>query len=323
MLRTAIIFALVAFGCGDPTNSQSSGWLASAAPARAASDSTGGDPLPSWNDGATKRALVDFVDRATREGGSDFVPLEARIAVFDNDGTLWTEQPFPPEVAFALDRMKQTSLAGAGSAGLLASAEAGMSTDAFARLVGDWIATATHPRFKRHYTELVYQPMLELLAYLRARGFKTYLVSGDETDFMRVWAERTYGIVPEQVIGTRLTLRYEEGSDGPILVRQPRVELMDDKAGKAVGIEEMIGRRPIVAFGNSDGDLAMLEWTTSAPRFRLGVLVHHTDAIREYAYDRDALVGRLARGLDEAAQHHWLVIDMKRDWNVVFPFERR
>ncbi|HEY3801068.1 MAG TPA: HAD family hydrolase [Kofleriaceae bacterium] len=334
MLRTTVIFVLVAVGCSDPsrgqtrseTRSETSGTLANAAPARATSDPTGSDPLPSWNDGATKRRLVDFVDRVTRDGGSDFVPVEARIAVFDNDGTLWTEWPFPPEAAFVLDHVRMTParLAGAGSAlGILATTEAGISTDEFEQVVGDWIATATQPRFKRHYTELVYQPMLELLAYLRSRGFKTYLVSGDEADFMRVWAERTYGIPPEQVIGTRLALHYEEGSAGPILVRQPRIELLDDKAGKAVGIEEMIGRRPIAAFGNSDGDLEMLEWTTSAARFRLGVLVHHTDAAREYAYDRDALVGRLARGLDEAAQHDWLVVDMKRDWKVVFPFERR
>jgi phosphoserine phosphatase len=331
MLRAAV-FVLLAFGCSDPT----SGSLANAAPNTAAPVALVTDPLPSWNDRATKRALIEFVERVTREGGSDFVPLEERIAVFDNDGTLWTEQPYPPQLAFVFDRMKRADsreLLGdsaiEGSAEthqlleLLANVGSGSTTDEYEQAVGDWIATAIHPRFKRHYTELVYQPMLEVLAFLRSRGFKTYLVSGDETDFMRVWAERTYGIPAEQVIGTRLALRYEQRADGPALVRLPHVDLADDKAGKAIGIEEMIGRRPIIAFGNSDGDIEMLEWTTSAPRNRLGLLVHHTDAVREYAYDRDARFGKLSRALDEGKQRGWLVVDMKRDWKVVFPFERR
>ena len=337
MLR-AILFVLFALGCSDPVT----GSPANAAPDPTPRVALAADPLPSWNDGTVKRAIIDFVERVTREDGSDFVPVEDRIAVFDNDGTLWAEQPYPVEFAFGLDRMKHArrsvdihalALLGSGSGGgsattnplvgILGNADIGASTDEFERDVADWIATATHPRFKRRYTELVYQPMLELLVYLRSRGFKTYLVSGADTDFMRAWVERSYGIPPEQVIGTRIALRYERRASGPALVRQPRVELNDDKSGKAIAIEQVIGRRPIAAFGNSDGDIEMLEWTTSAPGLRLGLLVHHTDAVREWAYDRYSFVGRLSRGLDEAAQRGWLVVDMKRDWKIVFPFERR
>jgi phosphoserine phosphatase len=251
--------------------------------------------------------------------------------VFDNDGTLWAEQPIPVEIAFAFDRMGHVPIAPdelAGSAGrlevlrALATTHVGMSIDEFHRIVTHWLATAHHPRFGRRYDELAYEPMLELLAYLRARGFKTYIVSGGEVEFMRAWAERVYGVPPEQVIGSRIAMDLDERGEAPVLVREPRVDLVDDHAGKVIGIQQMIGRRPIAAFGNSDGDLEMLEWTTSAPGLRLGMIVHHTDAQREWAYDRTSAVGALARALDESARRGWVVIDMKRDWRAVFAFQQ-
>ena len=264
------------------------------------------DPLPSWNDGPTKRAIVSFVERTTRPDSPDRLPLDERIAVFDNDGTLWAEKPLPVEVAFELDTAPDLG-----------------TTEAFGREVTRWLATATDRRFHRHYTELVYEPMLEVLAYMRANGFKTYLVSGGGIEFMRPWTERVYGIPPEQVIGTRPAMAYEVRDTMPEIIRLPKVEFGVDHANKPIAIEQVIGRRPVAAFGNSDGDLEMLEWTTSAPGARLGVLVHHTDGVREYAYDRIALSGRLSRALDEAPQRGWVVADMKTDWKVVYPFESR
>jgi phosphoglycolate phosphatase-like HAD superfamily hydrolase len=303
------------------------------------------DPLPSWNDGAVKQSIVDFVARATAQGGADFVPVEQRIAVFDNDGTLWCEQPFYSQLAFAIDRVKAMApkhpewkttqpfkailendlkgLAASGEKGLLeiiAITHAGMTTDEFASEVIDWTKTARHPRFDAPYTELVYQPMLELLAYLRANGFKTFVVSGGGVEFMRPWMEQVYGIPPEQVIGSSGVVKLETGSDGqPVLIKQAKLEFVDDGPGKPVGINRFIGRRPIFAFGNSDGDLQMLQWTAAGKGARFAGLVHHTDAEREYAYDRQSKVGKLDKALDEANAKGWTVVDMKLDWKAVFP----
>jgi phosphoglycolate phosphatase-like HAD superfamily hydrolase len=303
----------------------------------------GAEPLASWNDGAAKRAVVEFVTKVTTDGGPDFVPPDQRIATFDNDGTLWCEQPMYFQLAFALDRVKaqapqhpewkdqepfksllagdlKGALAGGEKAvlSILAATHTGMTTDQFDADVGQWLATAQHPRFKRPYNRCIYQPMLELLAYLRSNGFKTFIVSGGGVEFMRVWAEQAYGIPPEQVVGSSGKLKYELRDGEPVIVKLPAVDFIDDKAGKPVGIEKFIGRRPILAFGNSDGDFEMLEWTTSGAGARLGLLVHHTDAEREYAYDRDSHIGQLKRGLDEAAKRGWILVDMKKDWRVVF-----
>jgi phosphoserine phosphatase len=306
------------------------------------------DALPSWNEGASKQSIVEFVGRVTRQGGPDFVPPAERIATFDNDGTLWSEQPGPVQLAFVLDRVKalapqhpewkgkqpfkaalegdMKALAEAGDHGLLElvmATHAGMTTDEFTKIVTDWLATARHPRFNRPYTELAYQPMLELLAYLRANGFKTFIVSGGGIEFMRPWTERVYGIPPEQVVGSSIKTKFEMRDGRPILFRLLELNFYDDKAGKPVAINEYIGRRPIAAFGNSDGDLEMLQWTTMSGGVRFGLIVHHTDAEREYAYDRNVTLGRLAKALDAAAVNKWTVVDMKRDWKVVFPFEKR
>jgi len=300
--------------------------------------------LPSWNDGATKRAIVEFVDRVTREGGSDFVSPAERIAVFDNDGTLWSEQPIYFQLAFAVDRVKalapqhpewkQTqpfkgvlegdaaAVAAAGEKGLaalMAATHAGNTTEEFNAIVTDWIATAKHPRSGRRYTEMVFQPMLELLSYLRANGFKTFIVSGGGVEFMRPWTERVYGVPPEQVVGSRAKVTYEVRNGVPVLVRLAEIDFVDDKAGKPVGIHQVIGRRPIAAFGNSDGDFEMLEWTTSGRGPRLGLIVRHTDTEREWAYDRQSHIGQLARALDEAPARRWTVVDMKQDWKVIYP----
>ena len=302
------------------------------------------EPLPSWNEGQTKRAIVDFVKRVTTTGGADFVPLPERIAVFDNDGTLWAEKPMYVQLVFALDRVKalapahpqwkdkqpfkaalegdfKTVAAGGEHAlvELIMATHAGMTTDAFAQVVKDWLATAKHPRFNRPYTDLVYQPMLELLAYLRANGFKTFIVSGGGIEFMRPWTEKVYGIPPEQVVGSSIKTRFELRDGTPVLVRLPEINCVDDKAGKPVGIQMHIGRRPIAAFGNSDGDLQMIQWTTAGPGARFGLIVHHTDADREYAYDLQSSVGRLDKALDEAKRQGWTVMDMKQDWKRIFP----
>lgn len=304
------------------------------------------EPLPSWNDGATKQAIMDFVVRVTKDGSADYVPEAQRVAVFDNDGTLWAEQPMYVQALFVADRVKTlasqhpewttkepfasllkgdvTGVAASGESGiaeLMALTHAGMSTDEFAVIVSDWIATARHPKTGRLYTEMVYQPMLELLAYLRENGFKTFIVSGGGIEFMRPWAERVYGIPPEQVIGSTGGLKFEMRDGVPLIMKTPDLVLNDDKEGKPVGIQRHIGRRPIAAFGNSDGDLQMLEWTCTPPGARLCLLVHHTDAEREWAYDRTSRVGRLDKALDEATARGWTIVDMKQDWKTVFPKE--
>jgi len=267
------------------------------------------DALPSWNDGPAKRAIVKFVTEATRAGAPGFVAPEARLAVFDNDGTLWSEQPAYFQLLFG----EEAVLA------LLAASHAGMTSDEFASIVSDWIAKARHPTKKVRYTDLVYRPMLELLAYLRANGFKTDVVSGGGIEFMRPWAEKTYGIPPEQVIGSSIKTRFELAHGRFVLRRLPEVDFVNDGPGKPVGIYRFTGRRPVFAFGNSDGDREMLEWTAEGPGPRFAGLVHHTDAEREWAYDRKSAVGKLDRALDEATQKGWAIVDMKSDWQTVYP----
>ena len=305
------------------------------------------DPLPSWNDGEVKRAIVRFVKRVTTKGGPDFVPSEQRIATFDNDGTLWSEQPMYFQAIFAFDRVKalapkhpewrtqepfasvlkgdaKAALAGGEKAllELVMATHAGMTTEEFSEVVTDWLATSKHPKTGRPYTEMVYQPMLELLAYLRANGFKTFIVSGGGIEFMRPWAERIYGIPPEQVVGSSIKTKFELREGKPVLMRLPEIEFIDDKAGKPVGIHKFIGRRPIAAFGNSDGDLQMLQWTAAGKGPRFCSLVHHTDAEREWAYDRDSHIGRLDKALDEAKKRSWTITDMKQDWRVIYPCKK-
>jgi phosphoglycolate phosphatase-like HAD superfamily hydrolase len=301
------------------------------------------DPLPSWNDGAVKKSITDFVARVTREG-TDFVPIPERIATFDNDGTLWCEQPMYFQALFAMDRVKaiapkhpewkdkepfkalldgdRKAVAATGEKGLVAfvaATHSGMSVDDFHRIVLAWLDTARHPRFDRPHTSLVYQPMLELLAYLRANSFKTFIVSGGGIDFMRPWTEKIYGIPPEQVVGSSAITRFEMAGGKPVLMKTAQVEFIDDGPGKAVGINRFIGRRPIFAFGNSDGDKQMLEYTAAGSGARFMGIVHHTDAAREYAYDRNSDVGRLDKALDEGLKRGWAITDMKRDWGAIFP----
>ena len=302
------------------------------------------DPLPSWNDTSPKQTIIAFVEKVTKEGSADFVPVPERIATFDNDGTLWSEQPLYFQAFFAIDRVKALApehpewkekepftsilkgdmkgLPASGESGLialLAATHTGMTTDEFEKTVTDWIATAKHPKTGKLYTEMVFQPMLELLGYLRAHGFKTYIVSGGGIEFMRAWAERVYGIPPEQVIGSTGKLKFELREGKPVLVKEPEIDLVDDGPGKPVGIQRAIGRRPTVAFGNSDGDLQMLQWTAAGTGPRFCLYVHHTDAEREYAYDRESHVGKLDKGLDEAAATGWTIVDMKADWKVIYP----
>jgi hypothetical protein len=302
------------------------------------------DPLPSWNDTANKRAIVAFVEKVTTAGSPDFVPPAERIAVFDNDGTLWAEQPVYFQFAFALDRVKALApqhpewrdqepfasllkgdLKGTltqgekGMAEILTVTHAGMTTEEFNAIVKGWLATARHPQFQRLYTDLAYQPMIELLAYLRMNGFKTFIVSGGGVEFMRAFTEKVYGIPPEQVIGSSGRLRFALRDGNPVLVKLPAVDFVDDKDGKPVGIQKFIGRRPIAAFGNSDGDLQMLQWTAAGKGPRFALIVHHTDAEREWAYDRESPIGKLDKALDEAKARGWTVVDMKTDWMTVFP----
>ncbi len=304
------------------------------------------DPLPSWNDGMAKQNIVRFIAEVTRERGAHYVPPAERIAVFDNDGTLWVEQPMYTQLAFALDRVKalapkhpewkaqqpykavlegdMKTLFAAGERALIElvmATHAGMTTEEFEQIVMDWLATARHPRFDRLYTECVYQPMLELLAYLRANGFKIWIVSGGGIEFMRPWSEKVYGVPPEQVIGSSIKTTFQVRDGKPVLVRLPELNFIDDKEGKPVGIHQHIGRRPLAAFGNSDGDLQMLQWTAAGKGARFCLYVHHTDAEREWAYDRESSIGRLDKGLDEAKAKGWVVVDMKADWKQVFPFE--
>ncbi len=307
---------------------------------------TPADPLPSWNDGAAKQAILRFVETVTDQSDSRFVPEPERIAVFDNDGTLWSEQPVYFQLLFAIDRIRalapehpdwkatqpfravlendMEALLASGHEGLLQlvmASHAGMTTAEFEQIVDDWIAAARHPRFGRPFTECVYQPMLEVLAYLRANGFKTFIVSGGGIEFMRPWVEEVYGIPPEQVVGSTINTEYEIRDGKPVLMRLPEIDFIDDKEGKPVGIHRFIGRRPIAAFGNSDGDLQMLQWTAAGDGERLMVIVRHTDAEREWAYDRESHIGRLDKALDEAGERGWTVIDMRTDWRVIYPFE--
>jgi len=302
------------------------------------------DPLPSWNDGPAKRTILDFVVRVTDPASPEFVAEPERIAVFDNDGCLWSEQPAYFQLFFALDRVREMApehpewrdspalraaidgdmdaLKAGGMHGLMeimAATHAGMTTAEFQRAVSEWIATARHPTTGLLYTDMVFQPMLEVLDHLRANGFQTYIVSGGGIDFLRVWAEDVYGVPPQQVVGSSIVTKFEMRDDGPVLMRLPEIDFVDDKAGKPVGIDRHIGRRPIAAFGNSDGDLQMLQWTTAGDGARLGVIIHHTDADREWAYDRDSHAGRLDVALDEAATRGWTVVSMKDDWKVIYP----
>jgi phosphoglycolate phosphatase-like HAD superfamily hydrolase len=305
------------------------------------------DRLPSWNDGKAKQSIITFVEQVTKAGSPDFVPPAERIAVFDNDGTLWAEQPMYFQVLFALDRVKALApefpewkdkepfasllkgdVKGAMADGMesvveiIMATHAGMTTAAFETIVRDWIATARHPTSKRPYTEMVYQPMLELLTYLRANDFKTFIVSGGGIEFIRPWSEKVYGIPPEQVIGSSVKVTFEMREGTPVLVRLPEVDFYDDKEGKPVAIHQQIGRRPVAAFGNSDGDLQMLQWTTAGQGLRFALYVQHTDAEREWAYDRKSSFGRLDKGLDEAQAKGWTVVDMKQDWKVIYPFQQ-
>jgi len=304
------------------------------------------EPLPSWNEGLTKQAIIKFVQTVNDKSSPQYVPPEQRIATFDNDGTLWCEQPMYFQGFFAFDRVKalapqhpewkekqpfkailendMKALAASGEKGVMEIAmttHAGMTTGEFEKIVKDWLATARHPRFKRPFTDLVYQPMLELLGYLRKNGFKTYIVSGGGVEFMRPWTEKVYGIPPEQVVGSSVKLKFEMRDGKPVLMRLTEIDFIDDGPGKPVGIQKFIGRRPIAAFGNSDGDHQMLQWTAASEGLRFMLLVHHTDAEREWAYDRQSPIGRLDKALDEAQRRGWTVVDMKKDWKRVFPFQ--
>jgi len=306
------------------------------------------DLLPSWNDGPIKQSIVNFVSDVTTPGLPTFVPAAERLATFDNDGTLWAEQPIYFQFAFTMDRLKAlvsqhpdwkvtqpfkgaidgdlNALMQSGEKGvleILAATHAGVTTDAFADVVLDWLATARHPRFDWLYTDLVYQPMRELLAYLRGKDFKTYIVSGGGVEFMRPWVSKVYGVPPEQVVGSSGTVKFELGPDGvPVLMKEAKVEFINDGPGKPVGINRFIGRRPILAFGNSDGDQQMLEWTAAGQGARFMGLIRHTDAEREWAYDRVSRVGKLDKALDKANAEGWTVVDMKRDWRTIFVRER-
>jgi hypothetical protein len=302
------------------------------------------DPLPSWHDTAPKQAIVSFVEKVTKEGSPDFVPVAERIATFDNDGTLWCEQPIYVQFRFALDRVKalapqhpewktkspfnkllstpkeeNVAVSEQELMEVIIAAHAGITTEEFEKVVKDWLATAKHPKTGKLYTEMVYQPMLELLAYLRANGFKTFIVSGGGIEFMRPWTEKVYGIPPEQVIGSSGKLKFEMRDGKPVIMKLPEINFVDDKAGKPVGIQQHIGRRPIAAFGNSDGDLQMLQWTTAGSGARFALLVHHDDEKREWAYDRKSRIGTLDKAWDEAVAKGWTVVSMKDDWNVIFP----
>jgi phosphoserine phosphatase len=301
------------------------------------------EPLPSWNNTAPKQAITAFVEKVTKEGSPDFVPPAERIATFDNDGTLWSEQPMYFQAFFIFDRIlalapqhpewqetepfasvlkgeMKSALAGGEKAlvGMLMATHSGLTTEEFEKAVTDWITTAKHPKTGKLFTEMVYQPMLELLTYLRANGFKTFIVSGGGIEFMRPWTERVYGIPPEQVVGSSVGLKYELRDGTPVILKTPELVHNDDKEGKPVGIQRHVGRRPIMAFGNSDGDFQMLEWTTSGEGPRFGLIVHHDDAEREWAYDRESHIGKLDKGLDEGAKRGWSVVSMKDDWKQIF-----
>ena len=302
------------------------------------------DPLPSWNEGTTKQSIIDFVNEVANENSANFVKPEDRIATFDNDGTLWSEQPMYFQVQFALDRIKKMAathpewkntqpfkavlendmktIMESGTKGLMEigmASHTGMTTVEFEKIVKEWINSARHPKTNKLYKEMVYQPMLELLEYLRANGFKTYIVSGGGVEFMRPWTEEVYGIPSEQVIGSTIKTKFEIIDGNPVLLRLPELDFLDDKEGKPVAINKFIGKRPIASFGNSDGDLQMLQWTAAGDGKRFMLFVHHTDAEREWAYDRESHIGNLNKGLDEAIAKRWTVVDMKNDWGKIYP----
>jgi phosphoserine phosphatase len=304
--------------------------------------------LPSWNEGPVKDSIINFVNDVTDKNSANYVVPADRIATFDNDGCLWSEKPLYFQLKFAIDRVIELApehpewkttqpfkavlendmqaLLASGKHGLLElvmATHAGMTTDEFALIVKEWISTAKHPRTERLYQEMIFQPMLEILEYLRVNGFKTYIVSGGGIEFLRVWAPEVYGIPPEQIIGSSIKTKFEFIDSKPVIKRMPEIDFIDDKEGKPVAINKFIGKRPIAAFGNSDGDLPMLQWVSSGSGARFALYVHHTDAEREWAYDRESHVGRLDKGLDEAREKGWTIVDMKRDWNVIYPFELR
>ncbi|HXC97425.1 MAG TPA: HAD family hydrolase [Edaphobacter sp.] len=304
------------------------------------------DPLPSWSDTSPKKNIIAFVDRVTKEGSPDFVPVADRIATFDNDGTLWVEAPMYTQFLFSFDRVKQMApqhpewktkqpfkgvldgdmkaVMATGEKGInqiIVATSTGMTSPEFEKTVSDWITQAHDRKFNRTYTELIYQPMIELLAYLRANNFKTFIVSGGEVGFMRPWTEKSYGIPPEQVVGTTMKTELQTQNGAPVIMRLPQISFIDDGPGKPVGIDTFIGKRPLAAFGNSDGDQQMLEWTAAGPGPRFMLLVHHTDADREYAYDRTSAVGKLDKALDEANTKGWTVVSMKDDWKKIFAFQ--
>jgi len=332
-LLLLLVTAAIAFSCDQPQQ-------------KTETIVTDTDPLPSWNEGASKKSIIDFVTKTTTQGSVDFIPVADRIACFDNDGTLWTEKPLPFQLYFMIDRIKEmapqhpgwksqqpfksilegdikTALAG-GEKALLEIAmatHAGMTTDEFDRTVKDWIATATHPKTGKHYNEMVYQPMLELLDYLRANGYKPFIVSGGGVDFMRVWAEEAYGIPPYQVIGSSNNAKFDTTLKPPAIIKLAEFNFNDDKLAKPVGIHQHIGKRPVFTGGNSDGDYGMMLYTSTGTGPRFGLFVHHTDSLREYFYDREPGLARLNQGLDDAAKYNWVIVDMKNDWKRIYPFD--
>ncbi len=301
------------------------------------------DPLPSWNDRSVKNYIIKFVETVTNPESNDFVKPEDRIATFDNDGNLWIEQPLYTQLAFAIDRVKAmapdhpewkttepykailegnySSLDKKDLLEIIATTHSGMTTEDFELIASAWFKTSKHPKYKRSYSELIYKPMVELLEYLRANGFKTYIVSGGGIDFMRPVTQELYGIPPEQVVGTSVVTKYELRDGKPVLIKMPEIFFIDDKEGKPIGIQKFIGKRPIFASGNSDGDYEMLLWTTTGPGKRFGLLLHHDDAEREYSYDRKSHIGKLDKALDAAGKNKWVVIIMKNDWKTIFPYE--
>lgn len=322
-------------------------WLTLIAAGFSATASAAEHPLPSWNKGSAKKAIMEFVETTTRKDSPHFIPVNERIATFDNDGTLWSEKPIYFQILFVMDRIKimapdhpewkteepfasvlkddpKAALAGGKEAlgKLLAATHSGVSSEKFREVVSYWLATARHPTTDKPYDQMVFQPMLELLQYLRDNQFKTFIVSGGGIDFMRAFTEKTYGIPPEQVVGSSLKARYEVKDNVPMIIKLPELNFYDDKEDKPIGIYQNIGRRPVFAAGNSDGDYQMLEWTTTGEGTRFGLLVHHTDDKREWAYDRDSSVGQLNKGLDDAPANGWLLVDMKKDWKVIYPFEK-
>jgi phosphoglycolate phosphatase-like HAD superfamily hydrolase len=333
----AFLLALTLVSCQKAQEEKAEGGLAS-------------DPLPSWNDGASKKSIIDFLKNTTTEGSTGFIPQADRIACFDNDGTLWSEQPMYFQLAFAIHQVKamapqhpewknkqpfkallqgdlKTALAGGEKAlvELVMATHSGMTVEEFEKNVGAWLANATHPKTGKRYNEMIFQPMLELLDYLRANGYKIFIVSGGGIDFMRPWVEQAYGIPREQVVGSSGKVKYEVAEDGTArLIKLPEINFIDDKEGKPVGIHQYIGKRPVFTAGNSDGDYAMLQWTSTATGYpRFGMIVHHTDSAREWAYDRGSHIGKLEKGLDDAAKYNWVLVDIKNDWKVIYPFEKQ